>query len=106
VEKIPVAQKSSLNHPNHPPGAAVRVKLRVGRERELFAAVALKLYDNLCKGTQEVSDGMWQCKRSPSCFSSDGGRTYYDNDDQPPRWWIRRLFGRYKKMRRSAEPAK
>jgi hypothetical protein len=30
----------------------VRVKLRVGRERELFAAVALKLYDNLCKGTQ------------------------------------------------------
>lgn len=30
----------------------MRVKLKVGRERELFAAVALKLYDNLAKGTQ------------------------------------------------------
>lgn len=52
----------------------------------------------------EVTNGMWQCRRNPSCFSQDGGKTYYSLDDRPPRWWIRRLFGRYKKMRRSAEP--
>lgn len=28
------------------------VKPKVGRERELFAAVALKMYDNLAKGTE------------------------------------------------------
>jgi len=29
----------------------------------------------------EVGEGTWQCKRSHSCFSEDGLKTYYDIDD-------------------------
>lgn len=34
----------------------------------------------------EESDGnpMWQSKRSPSTFSKDGGKTWYDLDDPKP----------------------
>lgn len=31
-------------------------------------------------------DHTWQSRRSPSCFSRDGGRTYYDIDE-PLSWW-------------------
>lgn len=34
----------------------------------------------------EVSEGQWQSTRNPSCFSKDGGRTYYDLDG-PRSWW-------------------
>lgn len=78
--------------------------------RSLFAKVAafepLGPITSAPEEWLEVTLGVWQCRRHGSCFSNDGGRTYYDIDDQPPRWWIRRLFGRYKKMRRSAEPKK
>jgi len=30
----------------------------------------------------EVSDKVWQNKRSSDCFSSDGGKTYYSVDDK------------------------
>jgi len=30
----------------------------------------------------ECRDGYWQNKRCPSCFSEDGGKTWYDLDDQ------------------------
>ena len=36
----------------------------------------------------EVGDGMWQSRRSPSVFSKDGGQTWYDLDapaaEEPP----------------------
>lgn len=31
----------------------------------------------------EVSDGMWQSKRNPALFSSDGGETHYHVDRGP-----------------------
>jgi hypothetical protein len=31
----------------------------------------------------EVGYGMWQSSRSPSSFSDDGGKTYYNLDDEP-----------------------
>jgi hypothetical protein len=78
--------------------------------RSLFAKVAawepLGPITSAPDEWMEVSTDTWQCRRNPSCFSSNGGRTYYDIDEKPPRWWIRRLFGRYKKMHQSAEPAK
>lgn len=27
--------------------------------------------------------GVWQSRRDPSCFSNDGGKTYYSLDEQP-----------------------
>lgn len=29
----------------------------------------------------EVGSGMWQCRRAPSVFSKDGGKTWYDLDE-------------------------
>jgi hypothetical protein len=28
----------------------------------------------------------WQSRRAPSCFSRDGGKTYYDIDERPSLW--------------------
>lgn len=35
--------------------------------------------------TEESGEPMWQSKRSPSVFSRDGGKTWYDLDAQKPR---------------------
>lgn len=41
--------------------------------------------------------GTWQNTRSSSCFSEDGGKTYYDiNEDQP--WWRRWLLRRWYRL--------
>jgi len=34
--------------------------------------------------------GVWQSRRQSSCFSNDGGETYYDLDEKKP-WWLRAL---------------
>lgn len=39
----------------------------------------------------EVSEGMYQSRRSSDCFSHDGGKTYYKLDDtRPIGAWVRR----------------
>lgn len=48
---------------------------------------------------QEVTPGppgVWQSRRAPSCFSNDGGRSYYDIDEPVSRWrrWAQRLTRR------------
>lgn len=35
----------------------------------------------------EVDDNMWQNKRSYSCFSHDGGKTWYDIDAPKNKWY-------------------
>lgn len=32
----------------------------------------------------EVSENLWQSRRNPACFSTDGGKTYTDQND--PCW--------------------
>lgn len=39
---------------------------------------------------------LWQCRRQPTLFSLDGGKTYYDLNEYRPRWrlWLGKLgFG-------------
>lgn len=36
---------------------------------------------------------LWQNRRQSSCFSRDGGKTYYDLNDPVP--WYRRMFRRW-----------
>lgn len=35
----------------------------------------------------EIRESLWQSKRIFSCFSDDGLKTYYDNDDDENREW-------------------
>jgi len=41
----------------------------------------------------EVGEGFWQCKREPSCFSTDGGKTYYTLDTMN-----KKRFNLYRRM--------
>jgi len=34
-------------------------------------------------GAGHGMQGTWQCRRNPSLFSTDGGKTYYDLDESP-----------------------
>lgn len=45
----------------------------------------------------EVSTSLWQNRRNFSCFSEDGGKTYYDIDEKQS--WFRRLLPRKSPLR-------
>jgi len=61
--------------------------------------IFLKLsnYENLTPITSDPEDWhdisdmgggpMWQCKRNPSLFSKDGGKTWYSVNQPKRKWW-------------------
>lgn len=67
-------------------GMSGRIALTLFHEVARFRPLS-KLTDNP-KEWMDVADGtsdrkpLWQSRRKPSCFSHDGGKTYYDIDEK------------------------
>lgn len=59
----------------------------------LLIFLKLSNYENLTPITSNPDDwfeydkGNWQCKRNPSLFSTDGGKTWYSVDQPKRKWW-------------------